>query len=89
MFFYREGLPLYIWFYPPLFNYDVSLHDLVKLVVVIPTSPRTSKAEFVCEFYARFGVNVPAVFCPAVVPGRYRPVPEKTGAKPPRNLPER
>ena len=46
MFFYREGLPFYILFYPLLLDYDVSLHDLLKVVVVIPTSPRTSKTEF-------------------------------------------
>ena len=51
-------LPFIIWFYPPLLNNDVSLHDPVKLVVVISTSPRTSKTEFVCECCVRFGVVV-------------------------------
>src|SRR5664279_3628891 len=40
-----------IWFYPPILDYDVSLHILVVLVVVIPTSPRSSKTEFVCKRY--------------------------------------
>ena len=34
-----------------LLNNDVSLHNLVVLVVTIPTSPRLSKTEFVCERY--------------------------------------
>ena len=32
-------------------DYDVSLHNLVVFVAVIPTSPRLSKTEFVCERY--------------------------------------
>jgi hypothetical protein len=39
----REVKPFIIWFYPPLLNYDVSLHKVVELFVVIPTSPRSSK----------------------------------------------
>ena len=62
LFFNRDVLTFLIWFNPPLLNYDDSLHDLVKLVVVIPTSPRTSKTEFVCESCARFGNGVSAVF---------------------------
>ena len=62
MFFNRDVLTFLIWFYPPLLNYDVSLHDLVKLVVVITTSLRTSKTEFVCESCDRFGNGVSAVF---------------------------
>ena len=58
LFIFRKVLPFYNWFYPPLLNYDVSLHDIVKLVVVIPTSPRTSKMEFVCESFAHFSVGV-------------------------------
>ena len=52
-----EVLPFYIWFYLPLLDYDVSMHDLTVLVVVIPTSPRTSKTEFVCSRYLRFRVR--------------------------------
>ena len=43
-------------------DYDVSLHDLVKLFVVIPTSPRTSKTEFVCSRYVRFRIDISAAF---------------------------
>ena len=37
---------------------DVSLHDLVILVAVIPTSPRISKTEFVCKRYHVFRMCV-------------------------------
>ena len=58
--FYREVSPFYIWFYTPLLDYDVFLHHLVVLVVVIPTSPRTSKSEFGWKRYCsfRFAVSV-------------------------------
>ena len=56
--FYREVSPFYIWFYTPLLDYDVFLHHLVVLVVVIPTSPRTSKTEFGYSSYARFSVGI-------------------------------
>ena len=49
--FNRKVLPLIIWFDHILLNNDVSLHNLVVLVVTIPTSPRLSKTEFVCESY--------------------------------------
>ena len=52
--FYREFLPFPIFFYAPLLDYDVSLHNLVVLVVTIPTSPRLSKTEFVGESYCVF-----------------------------------
>ena len=45
LFLFREGLPFYIWFYPHMMDYDVALHNLEGLFVVIPTSPRTSKTE--------------------------------------------
>ena len=44
-FFSIEVLPFYTWFHPPYLYYDVSRHNLVVLVVVIPMSPRTSKME--------------------------------------------
>src|SRR5664279_3752915 len=34
-----------------MLDYDVSMHILVVLVVVILTSPRSSKTEFVCKRY--------------------------------------
>jgi hypothetical protein len=41
----REVKPFIIFFYPPLLDYDVSMDEVVELVVVIPTSPRSSKTE--------------------------------------------
>ena len=49
--FNRKVLPFIFWFYHILLNNDVSLHNLVVLVVTIPTSPRLSKTEFVCGRY--------------------------------------
>ena len=46
-----------IWFYHILSNNDVSLHNLVVLVVTIPTSPRLPKTEFVCGRYCVFGIG--------------------------------
>ena len=43
-------------------DHDVSLHNLVVLVVTIPTSPRSSKTESGCRRYARFRFAVFAVF---------------------------
>ena len=40
--------------YNILLNYDVSLHNLVVLVVAIPTSPRSSKTESGCKRYCNF-----------------------------------
>ena len=37
--------------YNILLNYDVSLHNLVVLIVTIPTSPRLSKTQFICKSY--------------------------------------
>ena len=59
---YREVKPFPIWFYLTLLDNDVSLHILVMLIVVIPTSPRTSKTEFGCKSYYRFRIGVSAVF---------------------------
>ena len=59
---YREVKPFPIWFYLQLLDNDVSLHILVVLVVVISTSPRTSKTEFVCKSYGVFRIGVSAVF---------------------------
>jgi hypothetical protein len=41
----REVKPFIIWFYTPLLDYYVSMDEVVELVVVIPTSPRSSKTE--------------------------------------------
>ena len=66
--FHREALPFPILFYPTLLDYDVSLYILVELIVMIPTSPRSSKTESGSKSYARFGIGVPTVFQRAVVP---------------------
>ena len=41
-----------------LLDTDFSLHILVLLVVLIPTSPRTSKTEFVCKSYRNFRIAI-------------------------------
>ena len=53
----KEFLNFPIWFYNILLNYDVSLHNLVVLIVTIPTSPRLSKTEFICKSYG--ALNLP------------------------------
>jgi hypothetical protein len=40
---YSQVKHFIIWFYPPLLDYDVSMVEVVELVVVIPTSPSSSK----------------------------------------------
>ena len=54
---YREVKPFPIWFYLLLLDNDVFLHILVVLVVVISTSPRTSKTDFVRKTCCVFGVG--------------------------------
>jgi hypothetical protein len=39
----KRGQTFIIWFYPPLLDYDISMHSIVELVVVNPTSPRSYK----------------------------------------------
>jgi hypothetical protein len=39
----KRGQTFIIWFYPPLLDYDISMHGIVELVVVNPTSPRSYK----------------------------------------------
>ena len=72
--FHREVLPLSIWFYPPLLDYDVSLNLIVELVFTILTRPRSSKTESGCKRYARFRIAVSAVFS-----GPEIPAPESSG----------
>ena len=59
---FREVLHFPTWFYPTLLDYDVFLYILVKLVVTILTSLRSSKTESGCESYARFRFALSAVF---------------------------
>lgn len=54
MFLYREVITFIIWFYHPMMDYDVSLHNLVVLVLAISTSPRSSKTESGCKRYRAF-----------------------------------
>jgi hypothetical protein len=45
----REDKPFIIWFYTPLLDYYISMDEVVDLVVVIPTSPKSSKTESGCK----------------------------------------
>ena len=54
---YREVKPFSIWFYLPLLDNDVSLHDLVELFVARSTSQRSSKTESGRKSYGRVGVG--------------------------------
>jgi hypothetical protein len=45
---------LFIFFYPPLLDYDVSMHCFVGLVVVNSTSLRSSEMESGCSSYRCF-----------------------------------
>ena len=54
----NEFLTFPFWFYNIFLDYDVSLHNLVVLVVMIPTSPRLTKTEFVGESYCSFILGV-------------------------------
>jgi hypothetical protein len=59
---YRLVKPFIIWFYPPLLDYDVSMHRLVELVVVIPMSQRSLKTESECSSYDHFGFRCFCLF---------------------------
>jgi hypothetical protein len=41
-----------------LFDYDVSIDEVLELIVVIPMSPSSSKMESGCRSYHRFCVDV-------------------------------
>ena len=43
--FQLKGLPFIFWFFHILLNNYVSMHNIVELVVTIPTSPRLSETE--------------------------------------------
>ena len=53
----REFLTFPICYHNILLDYDVSLYNLIVLVVTIPTSPRLSKTEFVGESYCIYTVR--------------------------------
>jgi hypothetical protein len=46
-----------IWFHPLLLDYYISMDEGVELIVVIPTSPSSSKTESGCKSYGRFRVD--------------------------------
>jgi hypothetical protein len=50
-------------------DYDVSLHKFVELVVVIPTSARSSKMESGCSSHYRFRFDFSASFRAAALAG--------------------
>ena len=62
MFFFREGLPFYFWFYPPILDYDVSLHDLVKLFVVFSRAQEHQKRSPDDQNMFVFVLGVPAAW---------------------------
>jgi hypothetical protein len=68
--FRREVKPFIIWFYPPWVKYYVSLHKVIELVVVTPTSPRSPKTKYRCPSYCRFCFGTSAVLGG---PGNSRP----------------
>jgi hypothetical protein len=55
---YSKDKPFIIWFHPPLLDYDVSMDEIVELVVVIPTSPSSSKTESGCKSYNHFCIDI-------------------------------
>ena len=57
MFCYREVKHFIIWFYPPMMDYDVYLHNLVVLFVASSTSPRSSKTESGGKIYHTFSID--------------------------------
>ena len=73
----KEFLNSPIWFYNILLNYDVSLHNLVVLIVTILTSPRLSKTEFICKSYG-------ALYLPLDLPRSWPGVSGHTGVSGPK-----
>src|SRR3954462_905994 len=61
--FLKEVKPFFIWLYPPLLDYYVFLYDLVELIVLFKTSPRSSKSESGCKSYGCFRIGLSASFC--------------------------
>jgi hypothetical protein len=55
---YTQVKPFIIWFHPPLLDYDVSMDEVVELVVVIPMSRSLSKTKSGCKSYHCFRVDV-------------------------------
>jgi len=71
--FLREVKPFAIWFYPPLLDYDFFLYDLVVLIVLFKTSPRSSKSESGYKGYGRFSFAISVSFALGGMSGRFQP----------------
>ena len=55
-----------------MLDYDVSLYELVELVIIFETSPSSSKTEFGCSSYGRFGIDASASFSRPETPADIR-----------------
>jgi hypothetical protein len=66
-------------------DYDVSIDEVVELIVVIPMSPSSSKTESGCKGYHRFRIDV-FFLAESLAPGPARPDsrPEKSSGAPNR-----
>jgi hypothetical protein len=53
----KDVKPFIIWFYPPLLYYNVSVDEVVELIVVIPTSLRSLKIESRCKVVTVFALQ--------------------------------
>ena len=64
-------------------TYDVSLNDLVEIVLIFKTSPSSSKSESGCSSYARFGFQLFAGISrpeiPVVAHRKFRPQKFRSG----------
>ena len=84
---YREVKPFFFWFYPPMLYYDVSLHDLVELIIIFETSPSSSKTKFRCSSYGSFRIADSDSFQRGGDSGPRAETPAKTPAKTPGGCP--
>ena len=55
--FYRKVKPFFLRFHPPLLDYDVSMHDLIELVMIFETSSSSSNSDsrWVSYVWLHFG----------------------------------
>ena len=90
-------LPFIIWFYPPLLNNDVSLHDLVKCFIVFGAQEHKKWSPddqnmfvFVLDVFLQFGQPRPGSRSgqgrPLLVPGQPGRVVGATTFSPPTTL---
>jgi hypothetical protein len=66
---YREVKHFIIRFYIPWFYYDVSIHEVVEIVIVILTRISWSKSKSRCISYRNFHTGLSAVFPGLLVSG--------------------